>query len=452
MVGLGLYSDAFLKFLLIAAPAWSIAIAAVARWPLFQLGALAGRPAIMTLAAGAVVLAAVSLPGYFTDPAARDNYAGVARFVGALGDQSDLVLLNAPGQQEVWRYYDPGLPVLALPQERPPDAVQTVETLAQTVANRRQVYALFWATDEADPDGLVEGWLNQHLFKGLESWQGNLRFVIYTGPTALTWRPLSPPVAFGEAIALLGTEQPPSQQAAPGEVTPLTLHWETNRPLSERYKVTVQLLDERDQVIAQHDSEPAGGGAPTDSWEPGRLYLDRRGIFVPPGAPPGSYRLIVALYDSITGERLSTPEGDAFTVSGIDVLPRQHPVPIDMVPIQQRVGRPMGPVILAGYDLYRRGFAHAPATPLQTGDLVHVTLYWQAPDPLPANWPDDLTFVLQLGQESIVAPLAGGLYPSGKWRAGELVRGEFDLRFDGASRRPLLRVGDEQIRLAPVPR
>lgn len=50
--------------------------------------------------------------------------------VQAMGNAAtDWVLLDAPGQQEVWRYYDPGLPVLALPQQRPPNPQQTLATL-----------------------------------------------------------------------------------------------------------------------------------------------------------------------------------------------------------------------------------------------------------------------------------------------------------------------------------
>ena len=33
---------------------------------------------------------------------------------------------------------------------------------AQAVAGRGQVFALFWATDEADPERIVESWLDQH--------------------------------------------------------------------------------------------------------------------------------------------------------------------------------------------------------------------------------------------------------------------------------------------------
>ncbi len=84
------------------------------------------------------------------------------------------------------------------------------------------------------------------------------------------------------------------------------------------------------------------------------------------------------------------------------------------------------------------------------GDLVHFTFYWQAPDPLPHDWPDDMTFILRLGDHESEEPLAGGGYASGLWQAGELVRGEFDIVYDGVSTTPQLRVSDDQLMLAPL--
>jgi hypothetical protein len=105
-----------------------------------------------------------------------------------------------------------------------------------------------------------------------------------------------------------------------------------------------------------------------------------------------------------------------------------------------------------GYDLHRRGFSHAPETPLQPGDLLHVTLLWQAPDSLPAAWPADLTFRLRLGAQTLTAPLAGEAYPTGQWQAGDLVRGEFDLTFDGADDAPVLEVNGDRLPLQRLPR
>jgi mannosyltransferase len=120
--------------------------------------------------------------------------------------------------------------------------------------------------------------------------------------------------------------------------------------------------------------------------------------------------------------------------------------------MQHRADRQLGPVILAGYDLYRKGFAHAPEISVAVGDLLHLTLYWQAPDPLPADWPDDLQLTLQLGNQAITAPVAGGAYATGQWQPGELVRGEFDLPVDGSAWRPTLHVHGQSLRLSSLPR
>jgi mannosyltransferase len=454
MAGLGLYSDAFLKFLLIASPAWSLAVAGV---PALGRWSWATPFTALLLVCGALALAGLTLPGYEADPAARDNYAGVARYLQAVGDPAtDLVILDAPGQQEVWRYYeqsyDLALPVLALPQQRPPDPQQTLAALTDAVANRRQIYALFWATDEADPDQLVERWLNQQLFKGVESWQGNLRFVHYSAPTGLIWQPFADPIPFGGQLALLGIDQAPTAQLAAGEVALVGLHWSALQPMATRYNISLQLLDARNQVIAQHDGEPAGGSAPTDQWQPGQPQVDNRGLLIPFGTPPGDYRLIVAVYDRTSGARLSTPQGDAALIGAITVARQSEPVPLAIVPMQHRVDRPLGPVILAGYDLHRKGFAHAPETPVAVGDLLHLTIYWQAPDPLPKDWPADLQMTLQLGDQAITAPLAGGAYATGQWQPGELVRAEFDLPVDGTAWRPTLHVQGQSLRLASLPR
>jgi mannosyltransferase len=119
--------------------------------------------------------------------------------------------------------------------------------------------------------------------------------------------------------------------------------------------------------------------------------------------------------------------------------------------MQQRPNASLGAVTLVGYDLYKRGYGHAPETPLQPGDLLHFTLYWLAPDPLPSTWPVDQQFMVQLGEQRLTAPLVGGAYPTAQWSPGELVRGEFDILYDGAGRQPILAADGNELRLQPVP-
>ena len=429
MGGLGLFTAAFLKFLITAAPAWCLLAAGV---PL--VAPRGDRRSIVGAAVAVLVIgmAGLVLPGYYQDAYARDNYRGIASFIAARGDPArDLVILDAPGQQEVWRYYDPGLPVLALPSQRPPSAAEVEAQLAAATAGRRNLYALFWATDEADPQRLVESWLDRSAFKALDTWQGNVRLATYALASDLQPLPLAP-VQLGDAVVLAGQAQPEApQHVEAGDAALVQLQWEVLQAIDRRYKVSVQLLDAASQVVAQRDGEPAGGSRPTDGWRAGERILDNYALPVPFGTPPGEYRLVAAMYDAQTGQRLTHAGGDSVDLGNVWVDRAQTPVSPDLVPMARRLDRQLGPVSLIGYDAYRKDFAHAPETPLQLGDTAHFVLNWQAPDPLPADWPGDLTVTLRLGDQVVTAPLGGTGYPTGEWQGGEIVRGQFDIPFDG---------------------
>jgi hypothetical protein len=263
---------------------------------------------------------------------------------------------------------------------------------------------------------------------------------------------LDPVPAFGENVELVSECQPAhAQTVMAGDAATLALHWRTSRELDIDYKVTVQLLDERKQVVAQHDGAPGGGSRPTSTWGAGETVVDNHGLPIPPGTPPGAYRLIAAVYDPTTGERLPVEDSDSVDLGEIEVVRPPKPLPVEVVPIQYHVSKRMEPVALAGYALHAKGMSHAPETPLRPGDVAHVSLLWQAPDPLPGQWPDDLTFTMRLGSNEIVAPLAGGVYPTGEWEAGELVRGEFDIVYSGEDAVPAITVGADSINLARLP-
>ena len=450
MAVLGLFTPAFLKFLLVTSPAWCLlAAAAPVRLPRAWIGGMA-------VALFGVALAWSALPAYYADVTARDNYKGIAEYLAAAGKPAtDLVVLDAPGQQEVWKYYDPGLSVLALPATRPADAQQVEAALTTATQDRDRVYALLWATDEADPGNLVEGWLDRNAFKGSDAWQGNLRLAVYTFAHALKPGPTQP-VAFSDVFRLAWQSQPSHPQTvSAGDAAIVQLTWETSKTIDSNYKVTVQLLDSRNQVIAQRDGEPVGGARPTTSWQPGEQIVDNYALPVPFGTPPGAYRLIMAVYDPTTGRRLpaagATGDHDALELGQVVVEQPEQAIPTAVIPIQHQLRRSVGPVTLAGYDAYRKDSAHAPETPLRPGDVAQFTFYWVAPDPLPDGWPADQTFTLSLGDRDIEAPLAGGLYPTAAWQPGALVRGVFDLPYDGTANQPVLTVADQTIRLDPLP-
>jgi hypothetical protein len=479
MAGLGLFSDAFLKFLIAAAPAWCLLgacaplvlgprdaraapAAASAKTgaktgaaPAGVLGVVVWTAAAAVAAAGLIWAAAV-LPPYYGDAQARDNYQGIAAYIKGVADpQRDLVVLDAPGQAEVWRYYDPGVPVLALPATRPPAPAAVEAALAAATAGgteeRRHVYALFWATDEADPDRLVETWLDRNAFKALDVWQGNVRLATYVLADDLLALPMAP-VEFDPAITLGGQAQPQPPQTVPaGDAVVVQLRWDVRADVDRAYKVSVQLLDAANQVIAQRDGEPVGGSRPTDTWRAGEEVLDNYALPIPLGTPPGEYRLVAAMYDPANGRRLSHPGGDSVALGTVLVERSAEPLPPSLIPMQHAGAHTLGPVTLLGYDAYRKDYAHAPATPLMPGDLAHFVFYWQSPAPLPPDWPGDLAATLRLGGQSVTFPLAGAAFPTAQWQGGEIVRGQVDIPYDGSGGVPQLEVGGQVILLAPLP-
>ena len=477
----GLYKESYLKFLVVAAAPFCILLGRgvtgfmealeKAAWkkrsaaPAVQSGrrrgaptrgqpAKAARPAAAQPAAAppvrdpvgrwlaliwlliAVVLVSIptvqTLAAYYFDPAvARDNYRGMAAYITAVGRPDDAIILNAPGQREVFEYYYDGpLPVYGLPEQRPPDAEATVAQLAEIARQHPHLYGLLWATDESDPQHIVEGWLDTHAYKATDTWQGNVRFVTYaTQQDSDAWPRQEADIALDDQVSLT-TYALSSREVESGDVLQLQLAWQAEQVPETDYTVFVQLLDQRNQVVAQHDAPPLSGERPTSGWQPGEIVLDNRGILIPPGTAPGDYRLIAGMYDPATGERLATEYADYIDLGSVRVNRPAVPPPPEALNMQNAERFSFDEITLLGNDRYKRGFRHEPDEPLRAGDLLHLTFFWRADvNPTAAWW---FTARLVQGADTELAavsgPLVSDLYPTLNWEQGEIVRGEHDLQ------------------------
>jgi len=138
-------------------------------------------------------------------------------------------------------------------------------------------------------------------------------------------------VRFGEHITLLAAELPPQTAFAPGETVPVTLYWQADAPIPERYKVFVHVVGETPNtetnnfVWGQQDQEPGGGTHPTTGWRPGQVIVDSYAVQIREDSPPGAYTVQVGLYLPLDWRRLpatgadGTPLGDAVTLLEIAV-------------------------------------------------------------------------------------------------------------------------------------
>jgi 4-amino-4-deoxy-L-arabinose transferase-like glycosyltransferase len=431
------------KFLLLVAPAFCLLVArgAGGEW-LTTDGEGRARAVTRWCLAGlllmfVVVASALSLRNYYYDERyARDDYRGIASYISAAGQEGDAIILNAPGQIEIFSYYYSGdLPIYPLPGQRPLDEGKTREALEEIVAQHRQLYALFWGTDESDPTGFIEGWLDQRTFKAVDSWFGNVRLAIYAVPRAEISAEIQHPLELmlGDEVALLGYSISSSEVAA-GDILQLTLFWQASKPIDQRYKVFTHILDARSHIVGQRDAEPVGGTRSTTTWQEGEVIADNYGVLVLPGTPPGEHQLEIGMYNLETGERLPVsrdgePLGDHILLEPIQVLQPEAPPPIEALGIQYRRQVDFGPVRLLGYNLSKLGFEHQPDEPARPGDTLHLTLFWQAVGKLDT----DFTLVLQLQDETrnvVVDPdvkPVGGEYPPTIWVSGEIIRDQHNL-------------------------
>ena len=320
------------KFFLVASPAFCLLVG-------LGIAQLEGQPTgrrtmanqlWLLLGMGVVALAgARSLRNYYSDPAyARTDYRGIARSILRDAREGDAVLLNAPNQWEVFTYYYQGpAPVYPLCRSRPPQEEAVRAELVEIAAQHKRLYALYWATAESDPTGIVERWLEANTFKATDEWIGDVRLVTYAVPDALGSVEMEQPlgdVRLGKEIVLRGYSLTPEVLTG-GDILQITLFWEALGVPAGRFKVFVHLVDAQDAILAQYDGEPGHGLNLTTGWRPELgVFPDRYGVLVPRGTRPGEYELRVGMYDASGAPRLpisvlGEPWGDSLVLGAVRV-------------------------------------------------------------------------------------------------------------------------------------
>lgn len=271
-----------------------------------------GGMAAFALAALVVAPRLAALRADLYDPAyQRDDYRGIAAAIDAAAGPDDAVVLTAPTQVEIYDYYDGGAHrAYPLPEARPPDRAATEARLGALSVTHRDIFGILWATGEADPDGIVEGWLNANRFKAYDRWFGNVRLALWAAERAPTRAVDGLPVRFGGALVLRRLTHGPLA-AAPGDVLTLTAEWAVAAPPVADARladvtVFVHLVAADGTVAAQRDMRPVGGSAATSAWVVGEPpVVDRIALALPEDLAPGGYDLLLGVYDPASGQRLA---------------------------------------------------------------------------------------------------------------------------------------------------
>jgi 4-amino-4-deoxy-L-arabinose transferase-like glycosyltransferase len=259
------------------------------------------------------------IPLYHAPDFQRDDYRSIARDITADLDSGEAIILDAPNQEEVFRYYYRGdVPVFALPPGLGGNDAETLAAVREIMAGHDRISAVFWGEAERDPNRVVEGALDTEAFEIGDTWYGDVRLARYVTPAEMTIEQQAD-ARFGEHITLERYALN-ADTVEPGDVLQTRLDWRTGESLPTRYKVFLQLLDADGALVAQRDSEPGGGLALTTTWTPDTTIADNHALVIPPDLPPGEYTLIAGLYDMDNPQaRLPVGAGDYLTLATIVV-------------------------------------------------------------------------------------------------------------------------------------
>jgi hypothetical protein len=221
----------------------------------------------------------------------------------------------------------------------------------------------------------------------------------------------------------------PTKDVKASQVLPVRLEWKSLSPSSGDYVLFAQLLDAEGRLRAQRDLPLNDESGPTNTWQSGHEAATLFGLMIPPGTPPAAYRLVLGLYNPADGKRLTSNGLDALDLGTVEVERSSMSPAAASSGMRYRPNLTFPETTLVGHDRYKKGFAHAPDTPLSPGDTLRLVSLWQARAQPSANWMTTARLLSPDGKTvaAVTTPLAQESYPTSQWAPGEVVRGEHDL-------------------------
>lgn len=127
---------------------------------------------------------------------------------------------------------------------------------------------------------------------------------------------------FGDQIALVGYDLS-AASAHPGETITLRPYWKAEQTPADNFSMFIHLLPEDSgQPVAQFDGAPASERRLTLTWnDPDETLIGpSAGLTLPADLPAGEYRLVLGLYNFVSGVRLTLADGtDALPAATLSV-------------------------------------------------------------------------------------------------------------------------------------
>ncbi len=416
------------RYLIIMAPAYFLGLAlglvtlGKRWWVLQALG--------LTFVVG---LSACSLKAYYHDEG-KSQYGTMIEELKARERDGDAIILDSPWQSILFQhYYDGDSSVYPLPNQLPPGddpPPLTPEEAGHVLYTLRGLYPRLWLlladTEISDPENLAERWLARNAYPAFKRWYTNNTRLYYAFSPLENpdWIRGGGPASFAGRVELVESRVS-GRGVAPRDAVLVRLRWRSLVPIEDRLSVVLRLRDADGVEWAKDAWEPQGGWRPTFTWQPGDEVEDRRALIVPLGTPSGDYTVEVELFSSQDGKGLDVldergaPAGTSLALGSVRVVSSQEPVPDVALP-RERMESVLfgGRIDLLSYELDG-------GTEVSQGDRLPLTLLWRVREAPEADFRLVLSLVGENGEagSETFLPLSKVDYPTGRWRAGEVVMG-----------------------------
>jgi len=238
-------------------------------------------------------------------------------------------------------------------------------------------------------------------------------------------------------------------EAPPGKDLQVEMRWQSTQAMQADYLVTLTLRDgsghlwglgskRLNDVDAQTYWDERGLEQavliPTSQWPVAETTVEAFELPVDLATPPGQYTVLVRVHPMAVWEGLPIRSTGAavfgfdYPLGRVRVLPASQPLSTEALEIARPHRADFGRGIrLLGWDVF--------TTDARPGDRLHLSLFWQAQRSTQVDYVARLWLIDELGQfgGEVYATPAGAQYPTSQWRAGEILRGQYDLTVDAAT-------------------
>ncbi len=223
------------------------------------------------------------------------------------------------------------------------------------------------------------------------------------------------PIIFDGRIMLTGVQVQP-QTVHPGESFEITLYWQRVDVVPYDASLYIHVLGRDFEDVAQINSYPGWGTAPTSAWPLDEVLVDRYRLSLPGGvAVPTRLIVDVGMYDFETktpyAPALASGEKPPLGVAALRAIPAATPAYDIAHPTDFRSDDLLR---LAGYDL--------PGDAFHPGQTLPLTLYWQGLTPISEDYQVFVHLVDENGAQATgfdKSPL-DGWWPTSAWEPGQI--------------------------------